>query len=427
MSYDLYLTWRNLRTKPIQTFIPLLIVALAIALSTSVLALGNGVRQGIVDASDPFGVLVVGPKGSAQQLVLNSILLQGVPVGTIPYDVYERLDEDERVRFAVPMAKGDNVGGAPIIGTNENFYELRRDTKAPPAFDVVEGRRFEEPFEAVLGARAAEQLGLGLGDQFQAAHGTGPALASDMHEQVYTVVGILGTSNSPYDAAVFTPVESIWRAHGGGTDEHDDPAAEEEPPAPPSAANTLAVNQSANPDSLTSILVAPVGFVETGQIWTEFYSGTEAQAVYPGRELGQIFDLLTQAEQVLTIIGYLVLVIAAMTLFLSIYSVTMNRLQEIAIMRSVGGSRLSIFRMVVFETLLITVLGAVLGRIIGYATAGIIAAVFTQQSAIPIPITFLGDLEPLLWVLTLIVGVVAGLVPAAAAYRVDVVEHLFAS
>ncbi|MEL6270202.1 MAG: hypothetical protein AAFR22_10355, partial [Chloroflexota bacterium] len=59
--------------------------------------------------------------------------------------------------------------------------------------------------------------------------------------------------------------------------------------------------------------------------------------------------------------------------------------------------------------------------------AAIFASVFTVQSAIPIPIRFLGDLEPTLWVLTLLVGIVAGIIPAIRAYSVDVVEHLFAS
>ncbi|MEO0565014.1 MAG: ABC transporter permease [Chloroflexota bacterium] len=195
----------------------------------------------------------------------------------------------------------------------------------------------------------------------------------------------------------------------------------------PDALASLEAGATGAPERLTSILVAPTGFVETNQIWQDFYVDTRAQAVFPGEELGRLFDLLQQAEQVLTVIGYLVLVIAALTLFLSIYSVTRAQQHEIAIMRSVGGSRATIFRVVMLQALLITLIGALLGRLVGYGAAASAAFIIANQSEIPISIGFLTDLEPTLWVLTLVVGVIAGLVPAMLAYRVDVVDNLFAT
>ncbi len=433
MIYDLYLTWRNIRSKPVQTMIPMLIVALAIGLSTAVLALGNGVRQGVVQSADPFGVVVVGPDGSPQQLVLNTILLQDDPLGVIPYQVYEDLSEEDFVRYAVPLAKGDNIGGQPIIGTNENFFRLSINDAAGSAFQIAEGRSFEQPFEVVLGSIAAERLGLPIGGRFEASHGVRATINEDVHEGfVYEVVGILGASGTPYDTAVFTPVESVWQSHGvpmeGMNTESSDGTVNAGSAQPPSAGDLYGLDIDLGSDSLTSIMVVPTTpGAEVWQIWQQFYNAADAQAAIPGQELGGLFDLLSQAEDVLSSIGYLVLVIAALTLFLSIYSVTVNRRREIAIMRSVGSSRTNIFRMVLFEALIITLLGALLGRFIGYGAAAVIAAGITQESAIPIPIVFLADLEPLLWGLTVMVGIVAGMVPAAMAYSVDVIENLFAS
>lgn len=427
MIYDLGLSWRSIRARPVQTFVPMLVVGLAIALSVATLALSDGVQRGVIQASDPFGVLVVGPKGDGQQLVLNSVLLQGNPVGTIPFDIYEDLENDPRVRFAVPLAKGDNIGGAPIIGTDENFFELRTALNAPPAFQLSSGALFDQPFEAVLGAQAANDLGLGIGDQFQAAHGTGPALETDIHEQTYTVVGILHPSGTPYDIAVYTPYESVWTAHGFTPDDDTTAAQPDDAAITPPTADAFTVQTAAAGNSLTSVLVVPADFVGMNQIWTEFYTGTQAQAAFPGQELGGLFDLLRQAQEILTIVGYLVLVIAAMTVFLSIYSATKNREQDIAIMRSLGSSRLTIFRMVIFETLLLAVVGALLGRLIGYAVAFVIGALFTQSSAIPVLVRYLVDLEPLLWAIPVGLGLLAGLIPAAMAYRVDVVQKLFST
>ncbi len=413
MMYDFGLAWRSVRARPIQTLIPLLVVALAIALSVTVLALSDGVRQGIVEASDPFGVLVVGPKGDGQQLVLNTVLLQGAPLGLIPYEIYERLANDDRAALVVPLAKGDNVGGAPLIGTTLDFFELRRAANQPPAFQLAAGTLFAGDFEAVLGSEAAAGLGLRIGDTFRASHGHGSAIESDVHEQVYTVVGVLQPSGTPYDAAVFTTMNSIWEAH------HQEEEGEE------GVTGALTIETAATENALTAILVLPTGFVEQGQIWQEFFASTEAQAVFPGQQIGGIFDLINQGVRILQVVAYLVLGIAAMTVFLSVYSATLAREQSIAIMRSLGSRRLNVFRMIIFETLLLSVLGALLGRLFGYTAALVLGSIFTQSSAIAVPIRFMTELEPLLWLLPAGVGVLAGLLPALRAYRVDVVEKLF--
>ncbi|MEL6408736.1 MAG: FtsX-like permease family protein, partial [Chloroflexota bacterium] len=129
----------------------------------------------------------------------------------------------------------------------------------------------------------------------------------------------------------------------------------------------------------------------------------------------------------LEIVGYLVLGIAGLTLFLSMYSAVLSRQQSIAIMRGLGNNRASIFRMIIFETLIVSIVGVLLGRVIGYSLALIIASIYSAQSAIPIPIRFLPELELVLWVLSIGVGILAGLIPAWLAYRVDVVKHLFPS
>jgi putative ABC transport system permease protein len=412
MRYDALLAWRNVRARPLQTLITVLIVAVAVGLPLTVLALGDGARQGIIRASDPFGVLVVGPKGSAQELVLNTILLQGVPLGNMPYDIYAQLRADPRVALAIPMAKGDSVGNSPLIGTTEAFFELRATLNSPPAFRITAGRLFAADFEAVLGAKAAAQLGLRIGDAFQSQHGRGPGIASDVHKERYTVVGILDVTDTPYDMAVYTTLGSIWEAHQIGAD-----AAFRATPDPSAAAE----------NQITAILVKPTGFAEANRLWQTFQNRTDAQAAFPGKELGGLFDLLGQGERILGIVGYLVMGMAALSLFLSIYSATLSREHTLAIMRGVGGRRLNVFRVVLFEALFVTVIGAVVGRVLGYLTALIVATLFTRTSAIPLPIRYLTAPEAALWVLPLLIGAVAGLIPAVMAYRTNVVEKLFPS
>lgn len=403
---DLALVWHQLRARPVQSLIPMLVIGIAIATSIAVLALADAARRGIEQASDPFGVLVVGPKGDGQQLVLNSILLQGAPLGTIDRAIYNEIAAAGDVRLAIPLAQADSIGRAPIIGTTADFLQLRGGVNDPPAFAVNAGRWFEADFEAVLGARAAAGLGLRVGEQFQPAHGVGVTLASDQHPFTYTVVGVLGASGTAYDNAVYVSLGSVWATH---EDEEAD-----------SAFSVV----SGAADRLTAVLVQPLTFNDANRIWQRFYVRTDAQAVFPGQALGSLFDLLRQGEQILAAVGYLMLAIAALTVFLSMYGAALTRERDVAILRSLGAGRAHVFRLALLETLLVTIVGALIGRALGYGTAFALAGVLGGRSAIPLPIAYLINLEPTLWALSLIVGAAAGVLPAILAARVDIAAKL---
>ena len=416
MMYELKIAWRNLLNRPVQTLVTITVIALALALAVTVTHLNDALQRGIIRASDPFGVLVVGAKGSGQQLVLSTLLLQGLPVGNIDGHIYAELRDDPRVALAVPVAMGDNVGGARLIGTDRRFFDLRPSQQEPPSFMLAEGRLFEADFEAVLGSRAATELGLRVGDRFQPQHGVERGLEGDNHAEVHTVVGILQPSLTPFDNAALTTVDSVILMHGAA--EHAD--------TPHDGAESDDHGQVAG-GQVTAVLVQPTGFIEANEIWREFYTGAEAQAVFPGRELGSLFDLLNQGQEILIVVGYLAAVMAALTLFLAIYSATESRQQLLAILRGVGASRRTVVLVVLVETVLIALLGALLGRMLGYGTASVIAAEITRQSAIPLAVSYLGNLEAALWLAPLLLGILAGLLPAWQAYRVNVVEKLFPS
>ena len=404
LFYDAHLAWRNVSSRAVQSFVTVLVVGAAIGLSIAVLALSDGLRRGIIQASDPFGVLVVGPKGSAQQLVLSTLLLQGAPIGNMDGHIWEELAADPRVALAIPLAMGDNVGGARIVGTTADFFDLRPSLDGPPTFQLAQGRLFQDSFEAVLGHRAARELGLTLGDRFQPQHGVERGLETDTHITPHTVVGILQPVQSPYDNAVFTALESVRAIHA------EEGQVEEE---------------EADEEQVTAVFVRPRGFIEANQLWQKFYAGNEAQAVFPGRELGALFDLLDQGGRLLSLVGYLAAGMAVLTLFLAIYSSVLAREQMLAVMRSLGASRPRLFRLVLWEALLLALLGALVGRLLGYGAALLIAGQISAQAAIPIPVRYLPGLEAPLLALPLLFGLLAGLLPAWQAYRTDVVQKLF--
>ncbi len=424
--YELKIAWRNLLNRPVQTVVTITVIALALALAVTVTHLNDSLQRGIIRASDPFGVLVIGAKGSGQQLVLSTLLLQGTPVGNIDGHIYTALHDDPRVALAVPIAMGDNLGGARLVGTDRSFFGLRPSRQEPPAFQLAAGRLFEADFEAVLGSRAAVELGLQIGDRFQPQHGVERGLEGDNHAEVHTIVGILQPSNTPFDNAALTTVDSVILMHGGTEGAGETAAVTEHADELPAEAEADDHDHVAG-GQVTAVLVLPTGFIEANELWREFYAGSEAQAVFPGRELGALFDLLNQGQEILIFVGYLAAAMAALTLFLAIYSATESRQQLLAILRGVGAGRRTVVLVVLVETVLIALLGALLGRLLGYVTASLIATELARQSAIPLSINYLGNVEPVLWLAPLILGILAGLLPAWQAYRVNVIEKLFPS
>ncbi|MBX3029653.1 MAG: ABC transporter permease [Chloroflexi bacterium] len=411
---DLRIAWRDLWARPVPTLVAMAVVGLAVALFVSVTHLGEALQRGIVRASDPFGVLVVGAKGDSRQLVLSTLLLQGLPVGNIPEEVHDRLADDPRVDLAVPLAFGDNVGGARIVGTDDSFLDLAPGPDAPASFHVAEGRWFTGDQEAVLGSRAARDTGLAIGDTFRPAHGVEAGLEDDEHDLLHTVVGILEPSSTAFDGAVMTSLHSVIEAHE--EEAHEEEAHEEE------ASGEGATEHEDH--AITALLVRPVGFAEANSLWQEAYAGAEYQAAFPGQELGGLFDLLDQARDLLVAVGWLAAVMAGLTVFLAAYAAGATRDRLLAIMRALGATRGTVFRLVLLETVVIAVVGALLGRVIGVAAATVIGDRITSDQAIPVDVTYQWGLEPWLWVLSVGLGIAAGALPAWSAYRASVVARL---
>lgn len=408
----LSIAWRNLKNRKVQTLITLLVVAIGIAMSLSVLILAEGIRDGIREASAPYGMLV-GTKGSGTQLVLNTIFLMDTPLGNLDIDVFEALQQDERVQLAVPFALGDSYSGFRIVGTSSDFFSLTARPGEPAYFQIKEGRSFHAPFEAVIGHTVAKQTGLKIGDTFVSSHGVVKVVEEEHHhEHPFQVVGILEKKQAPADQGIYVSIDSYWISHG----QMNGPWAKE--------------NQLADPSSIeeqvpgvTAILLKPHSYVGLMELYQEINDSLETQAVMPGQVLAKMFDLMGSGELFLQNVSYVVLVMACLTIVLSLYSATLERRKTVAILRAMGAKRSFIFSMVLVESLLIVLLGASLGLVGSFLLSGILTVYIAQYASIAISISFHTELLQVIALVSLL-GILAGLLPAYLAYRTEVAQHL---
>ncbi len=127
-------------------------------------------------------------------------------------------------QIAVPLCQGDYYVDPKnpqlqfrCVGTTPNFFtDLVLDIDSEEKFQFAQGRCFVEKsdehgfFECVVGAVVAKQCGIRLGDKLQATHGDPNSSAAHIHEQDYTVVGILQRTGTPNDRVLFLNMEGFY-------------------------------------------------------------------------------------------------------------------------------------------------------------------------------------------------------------------------
>jgi len=125
--------------------------------------------------------------------------------------------------IAVPLCQGDYYVDPETqlafrcVGTTPNFFtDLVLDIDSDKKFQFAEGRNFVEKseenglFECVVGSIVADRCDIKIGDKLQATHGDPNSSSAHIHEQDYTVVGIIEGTGTPNDRVVFLNMEGFF-------------------------------------------------------------------------------------------------------------------------------------------------------------------------------------------------------------------------
>lgn len=211
------LAFLSLVRRPLRQFLLFLLIVVTCALPVFILQMAGGLYGGINRAVSPFPILA-GAKGSAYQLVLNTVFLRDRPVGNIPYEEMEKLMDTGKTQAVYPLGFGDNYRGFRIVGTSPDLFAYRPVKNKAPWLSLQEGQIFKEEGEAVIGSETARLTGLKVGDTFRSVHGTSPK--GRAHDHPFRVTGIVKPVGGPYDTAIFIDMKDVWEAHGEKDEAH---------------------------------------------------------------------------------------------------------------------------------------------------------------------------------------------------------------
>lgn len=436
-----------------QRFLSSSLTAFSVALGV-MLMVGVLVIYGIIDrmfSQHSFGYqLIVGPKGSDLQLVLNTVYRVSQPLQNLPYLYYEELKKDPRVALAVPFCLGDftEQGSFPLVGTTEEYFE---NEFAPGRTFQIRGEPFTQSFDAIIGSQVARVNQWDIGSQFQLVHGG--AESTHKHEEKFTVRAVLAPTGTPNDKTVFIHLNGFYAISG-----HDAPIREAvkrwhdftgqstadaaidkataewrkkcglpEVEEPETAGHHHHHHGACDVQKeVTAILVnmksPSAAALFSGTIKKESYKVQAVNPIFPMQRL--MNDILGNIRTVLVVMTALIIIVSGVGIFVSIYNSMADRRKEIAIMRALGAQRRTVFSIILAESILLCFAGGVLGIVLGHGLVFAAAPIVQHQSGILIdPLAF----EPVeLVLLPALIGLASlvGIVPGMAAYGTDVARAL---
>jgi putative ABC transport system permease protein len=408
----------NIANKPLNTLLSLLLLSFGVGL-ISFLAILEVRLADQFDRNVKDIDLVLAAKGSPLQIMLSSVYHVDVPTGNIALSDVEALQKDRWARGSIkqliPLSYGDNYQSYRIVGTTRDYPDhfemtLRKgDYWQIPVLDsswhVVNNQptseqQISDTLEVNVGSKVAENLELELGDTFFSAHGLDKQ--GEEHTNIlFKVVGIYNEGHCVIDQLILTSLESIWAIHPAMEDE---PAKDKEITAALIKTNRKTDMFTLNNHKLIreGNMQLAITSIETNRLNANFGIGLSA----------------------LRSIGIIVTIISFISVFISLFNSLKERKYELALLRTLGGSRGKVFRLILQEGLILALAGYLIGLIISRLGLLIFSGRVSDKFHYSV-----GDIGMVKWEfvmlgITIFVGILASLLPAIRAVQIDISKTL---
>ena len=309
---------KNMAIKKVQIILIVLSIVISAGIGVLAFNVATQVDEGITSNAQYYSA-IIGPAGSNTQLAMNTMYFNESPVGTIPYSVVSSLQQDDRVKKAIPFAMADNYNGYSVVGTTPDYLENKA---------IAKGEMFaaSDTMQAVIGSNIAKYCNLKVGDVIYTSHS---ASSTDKHTQGITVAGILEESHSSYDNVVFTQLRTLWEMHND-EEHHEHSEDEEHHHAEKTVCAVIIIAK--NP----SVAMQLVNEYDSKIITTDDGDNFILQAIEP---MSVMRDVLNDADDT----KYIVFVLCGIILIMNIMIISIITLlnmyhsaKEISLMRLIG-------------------------------------------------------------------------------------------
>jgi putative ABC transport system permease protein len=389
------LSIKNIFNKPLSSLITVALLALGIGIISLLLQLNSLIKNQM--ENNLRGIdMVVGAKGSPLQLILSSVYHIDSPTGNISFEEAEEISNNKMVGSSIKLLYGDNYKGFRIVGAEKKLIELYKGV-------IKQGKEWNSPYEVLVGSKVYEKLNIKVGDDLVTSHGLRETGQSHS-DKSFKVVGLLESSNSVMDQLIITSPESVWDIHSAH--DHEEDKHEEE-------------NKE-----ITAMLIkfkSPMNIIRFPR---QINENTNLQAAVPSYEISRLFKLFGFGIETLTYLAYLIIIVSGFSLFINLFNSMNDRKYEMAFIRTLGASRFQLSRMIIFESLILTIAGFVIGLL--FSRFGVMFVSSLMDESINYNLDTIRILNEEYWLLglSILIGLISSLIPAIQVYKMNISKIL---
>lgn len=376
---------KNLLRRRGRTILTILGVAIAIAVLFSLLSFNSGYEKQLSGELDSLGIHILAvPKGCPYEAA--SLIIHG---GVIPKylsnsDV-EEAKKIDGIEVASPMLLHQFYkDGEPHIV----YGVIMNDVRRLKPWWKVEGRFFSgaEDNVMVIGQNLAEKEKLKVGD----------ILPFGPDKTPFTIVGILERTDTQDDEFHFLPLQVAQRVFD-------------------------------KPDQITTIAIRVSDISRISEISKELENIPDIQVVTMTQVMGTIMNLVGSARTLLISVIIVAIIISAVGIMNTLLMSVNERTREFGMMKAIGASGLDIGRLVLIETLFISIVGGIIGLLFSILSSSLIEG-FVKGIIPYSPASKLMTPEPgligLCLLFSVIIGFVCGIYPAIRSSRLTPMEAI---
>jgi len=363
----LTLVWRNMTRRWLRSTLTIVAVALAIGAMVALVGIADGFVASFMDVYLGVGIDMIVVRTGVQERINSGLDAEmGEKIRQVPGVV----DVVPSLLDVISFEKQD-LYGVPLRG-------MAADSRLVTELHVTQGRflRADDHQAAMIGQGLANNLGKKLGDSIE------------LYEQEeYKIVGIFESHNVFDNGAIVVLLSDLQRLMD-------------------------------RPDQVTGFAVS-VAEPNNPQLIERV--GKDIEAIGPGLTAMSIKDHVSSISQIRAVQGMawltalIGLIVGAIGVLNTMFMSVLERTREIGILRAIGWRRGRIIRMILSESILVSVIGAALGTLgaVGLTKylASLPAASGVVEGTIPWSVIIEG------WGLAVLVGLVGAIYPAVRSAR----------
>jgi putative ABC transport system permease protein len=412
----LRLATQSLLNRWVTAVLTVLAIAVSVMLLLGVEKVRTGARESFADTISGTD-LIVGARSGSVNLLLYSVFRIGNATNNVTWKSYEDIAKRPEVAWVVPLSLGDSHRGFRVLGTDAGYfthYKFRHGQ----SMQFAAGGPFNDLYDAVIGSDVAKTLNYKIGDEIVIAHGVGSISFIKHENKPFKVVGILKKTGTPIDSTVHVSLEAIEAIHIDWRNGAPMPGQ--------SISADEARTMDLKPRAITAAMVGLKSKLATFRVQRAInnYEEEPLSAIMPGVALQELWGLVGTAESALAAVSAMVVATALLGMVTMILTTLNERRRELAILRSVGATPATVLSLLAAEGGLLTLAGVIVGVIALYAALYLARPLIDETYGLSLPINPPRADEWIKLGLIVAAGFVAGLLPAARAYRLSLADGM---